>query len=1048
MIAETFNKLLKEQSRAIYLSMLIVVVAGLVGLSSLASGIYPEVTFPRVVVLVEAGDTAAQLLLPSVTRPIEETVSKIPGFRQVRTQTLRGTVEVSVMFSNDTDIELGLQQVRSRVGELRATFPPNSNLTIERLMPSVFPVLSYNLIGENIPLPQLNELAVYQIRPRLLQVPGVAQVKTQSAQSREFAVEVNPERLSALHLSLSQVATAVQQTNQVSVVGRSIQDRQQALIMGTGELFTADQLSNVVVTSRGGSPITLGQIASVHEGSNDVLTAFSGHGKPAVLLSVIKQPNANLLEIAKAVNEELPRIRAQLPAGVRIEPVYDLAQLVSASIENLRDAIAIGVLLIFVVIFGFLRDWRSTLIAAITIPVTVCITFGIMALGHQTLNLMSLGGLAVAIGLVIDDAIVMIEGIFHNIQAGLTPDAAAEKAVSELSSAVISSTVTTIVVFAPLGLLEGVVGQFFMAFCYTLTSSVVVSLILALTLTPVLCRKFLTGSQTEKQPGKTKHRARIRLPAVSDVVKQTLARPLLIIVICTGMLVSLFALAGQLARGFMPDIDEGSFVLDYYAPPGTSLADTDQIASKIEGVLAEIQEIQSWSRRTGARLAIAASETAKGDILVRLKPLTDRHRSTQQVMAATREQLDQRLPGVDIELTQILQDLINDLADSPAPIAIKIYGKEEPMLKDLSIRIAGVLKETRGVVDINAHVRPSATERTIRVNPIEAGRFGLTVSDILLQVQTALLGLNASNVREQEKLIPVRVRYTDAVRKVYSEDPSSMPIFNLQGNVLPLKAVASIELKPGTLEIRRENMARMGLVTAHLEDRDLGSAMDEVQKRISKVALPLGYYIGYGGQWASQQTAFLNLSLVLGLAVILVFLVLVVQFRSLLTPLPILVAIPLSLFGVFIGLWVTHTPLNISSFMGVILLVGLVVKNGIILLTKYEQHLQEGAAIDAALVLSVNERLRPIMMTTICTLLGLCPLALGIGSGAELQKPLAIAVIAGLSLSTVITLVVTPTLLKCIQECQLHNRNWLQKPISNDRLAVTVDERRGKHGED
>ncbi len=1015
MIAESFNKFLKQQSRAIYLSLAIAVVAGLLGLNSLASGIYPEVTFPRVVVLVESGDSAAQLLLPSVTRPIEESVSKIPGFRQVRTQTLRGTVEVSVMFSNDTDIELALQQVRGRVGELRATFPPNSNLTIERLMPSVFPVLSYNLIADNIPLPQLNELAVYQIRPRLLQVPGVAQVKTQSAESREFSVEVNPESLSALHLSLSQVVAAVQLTNQVSVVGRSAQDRQQALIMGTGELFTADQLKNIVVTSRGGTPITLGQIGTVRNGTNDLLTAFSGSGKRAVLISVIKQPTGNLLEIAKAVNKEIPLIRRQLPAGVKIEPVYDLAQLVSASIDNLRDAIGIGILLIFVVIFAFLRDWRSTLIAAITIPVTACITFGIMAIGRQTLNLMSLGGLAVAVGLIIDDAIVMIEGIFHNMQTGLDPDAATQKAVNELSAAVISSTITTIVVFAPLGLLEGVVGQFFMAFCFTLTTSVVVSLLLALTLTPVMCRKFLIAPPLAAHAVQEEAQISSPIHSLNKVVRQSLSKPRIIVVACLIMLASLFPIAGQLERGFMPDIDEGSFVLDYYAPPGTSLTDTDQIASKIEDVVKEIPEVQSWSRRTGARLAIANSETSKGDILIRLRPLSQRHRSTQEVMSAVREKLDQRMPGIDIELTQILQDLINDLADSPAPVAIKIYGNDESILKSLSTEVGAALKDIRGVVDINTHVRPSATERTIRVDPIAAGRFGLTVSDILLQIQTALLGQNATNVREQEKLIPVRVRYTDSIRAQYSESPDSMPIFNTAGSALPLKALASIDLKSGTLEIRRENLARMGLVTAHLEGRDLGSAMDEVQARMSKLKMPPDYYIAYGGQWASQQTAFLNLSLVLSLAVLLVYLVLVIQFHSLLTPVPILVAIPLSLFGVFGGLWITRTPLNISSFMGVILLVGLVVKNGIILLTKAEQHQKEGSETKDALLLAVKERLRPIMMTTICTLLGLFPLAFGIGSGAELQKPLAIAVIGGLSLSTMITLVVSPTLFKLTQ---------------------------------
>jgi CzcA family heavy metal efflux pump len=1011
-----FNRFLLTQSRAIYLSLIIAVIGGLVALCSLASGIYPEVVFPRVIVLVEAGDSAAQLLLPTVTRPIEESVSKIPGFRQVRSQTLRGNVEVSVIFSNDTDIELALQQVRGRIGELRNAFPANSVVTIERLMPSVFPVLSYNLIADNLPLERLNELAVYNIRPRLLQVPGIAQVKTQSACSREFAVEVDPARLSMLHLSLSQVASAIQSTNQVAVVGRNVQDRQQSLIMATGELFSVDQLKNVVVTARGGTPITLGQIAKVSEGTNDITTAFSGSGKKAVLISLIKQPMGNLLEIAKEVDRALPKIQGQLPAGVKIEPVYDLAQLVATSIDNLRDSICIGIALIFLVIFAFLRDWRSTFIAALTIPVTVSITFGLMFLGHQTLNLMSLGGLAVAIGLIIDDAIVMIEGIFHNIQKGQAADVATQNAVSELSSAVVSSTITTIVVFAPLGLLEGVVGQFFVAFCFTLTASVLVSLVLALTLTPILCRKFLkTKHQDGQGTAKQDEDSSIWQHSLESLIRLLLSKPAPILAISLCILVFLPIISGQLGRGFMPDIDEGSFVLDYFAPPGTSLADTDQIALSIENVLATTPDIQSWSRRTGSQVGLAASETSMGDILVRLKPRGSRKMSTQEVMSAIRNRLDQQLPGIDIELIQILQDFINDLADSPAPIAIKIYGDDPAVLKHLSIEIGSRIKDIRGIVDVNSRVRPSATESTIRINPVEAGRFGLTGSEVLQQVQTALLGQTCTYVRDQEKLIAVRVRYSDTLRKHYSEEPGSLPIFNNAGTVLPLHAIASVELKPGTLEIRRENLASMALVTARLDGRDLGSAMEEVMSRLQKISLPSGYYFNYGGQWASQQTAFLNLSLVLALAVLLVYLVLVIQFHSLLSPLPVLAAVPLSLFGVFLGLWVCRVPLNISSFMGIILLVGLVVKNGIIVLTKAEQHQAAGVELEDSLVMAVKDRLRPILMTTTCTLLGLLPLALGLGSGAELQKPLAIAVISGLSLSTLITLVITPTLFKLLQ---------------------------------
>ncbi len=1032
MMGEAFNRLLNQQSRAVYLGTLILVIAGMLALFSLASGIYPEVTFPRVIVLVEAGDVAAQNLLPSVTRPIEESVSKIPGFKQVRTQTLRGMVETSVEFSNQTDIELALQQVRGRVGELRPGFPPNSNVTIERLMPSVFPVLSYNLTASNLSIPVLTEQAMYQIRPRLLQIPGVAQVKIQSAQSREIAVEVDPERLASLQLSLSQVAQAVQQTNQVTVIGRSERAHQQALILGTGELFQPDDFKKIVVATRGGAPITLGEIAAIHEGSNDIVTAFNGNGRPAVLISILKQPNGNLIEITDAVNRVLPKIMRQLPKGANIQPVYNLANLVSASIENLRDSILIGIVLIIVIIYLFLRDWRSTLIASATIPVTMAITFGLMYLGHQTLNLMSLGGLAVAVGLVIDDAIVMIEGVFHNLQLGLLPRTAANKAVTELAEPVISSTITTIVVFAPLGLLEGVVGQFFTALSYTLTASVLISLVLALTVTPILCQQFLKVLEKKsphphpQNPSSSALLSQLPQFDFQKLVGKSLHRSRLALGVSALMILLLFPLSGFLEKGFMPEIDEGSFVLDYYAPPGTSLSDTDHIANRIEQILLQTPEVMNFSRRTGARLALAASETSRGDILVRLKPLGQRHRSTPQVMQEVRQALETQLPGVDIELTQILQDLINDLADSPAPIAVKIFGSDPLVLQRLADQVGDILKNTKGVVDINRHTRPSATEETVRVNPSAASRFGLQVSDVLNQSQTALLGTIVTSVREQEKLIPVRVRYLDTMRQGYNENLATLPIFNLTGAMVPLGALAQIESKPGQLEIRRENLARLGLVTGRLDNRNLGSVMKDIQAQIAKLDLPTGYYIAYGGQWASQQTAFTNLSLVLGLAILLVYLVLVVQFRSLLTPLPILIAVPLSLVGVFLGLILFRVPLNISSFMGIILLVGLVVKNGIILLTYAQARLAEGQSLETALQEAVQLRLRPILMTTLCTLLGLLPLALGLGAGSELQKPLAIAVISGLSVSTFITLLVTPTLFLGVERLKTSRKSKMQ----------------------
>ncbi len=1012
---DSLYKFISQQSRGIYLSVLILSLAGIIALFALPSGIYPEVVFPRVVVIVEAGDVAAKTLLPSVTRPIEESVSKIPGFKQVRTKTLRGAVEVSVEFSTQTDMKQALQEVRSRVGELKANFPNNPTITIERLMPSVFPVLSYNLTASNLSITDLNDLAIYQIRPRLLKVPGVAQVKIESSKTREIAIEVSPEKLALYRLTLNQIIAAIQSTNQVTVVGRSNNFHQQTLILGTGELFQPDDFKKIVVAINGGVPVTLQDVANIHLGSNDVVNAFNGNGRPAVLISILKQADGNLINISKDVNNELPKILKQVPLGVQIQPVYNLADLVSSSIDNLRDAILIGILLIIIIIFLFLRDWSTTLIAASTIPITMAITFAFMFIGQQTLNLMSLGGLAIAVGLVIDDGIVIIEGISHNLQLGLKPPAAIKKAITELTMPIISSTLTTIVVFAPLGLLEGVVGQFFTALSFTLSSSVIVSLFIALTLTPTMCRDFLRIKKKEgvsHKPFATK----IRNFDLIKLLQKLLATPRIVITASIAVLVLLFPLSQMLEKEFMPVIDEGSFVLDYFAPAGTSLEDTDKIARKIETILTNIPEVMNFSRRTGAQMGLAATETSRGDILVRLVPLNKRRHSTMQVMQIVRKKLDQELPGIDMELMQILQDFIGDMADSPAPIAVKIFGDDSETLKNLSIQVGNILKSVNGVVDIHRNTRPSATEDTVQVNPVLASKFGLSVSDVLNQIKTTMLGTIVTSVREQEKLIPVRVRVSDSARLYFSEHLESLPISNIIGDTLPLAALATVELKSGNLEIRRENMSRLGFVTARLENRGLASAMKEIQAKIAKLKLPRSYYISYGGQWATQQAAFVNLFLVLGLAVLLVYLILVFQFRSLLTPIPILIAIPLSLFGVVIGLLVTHTALNISSFMGIILLVGLVVKNGIILLTYSQQAIKEGLTLDVALIEAVRLRLRPILMTTICTLLGLLPLALGIGAGSELQKPLAIAVISGLSFSTLVTLLVTPSLLLLIDK--------------------------------
>ncbi|MEA2562233.1 MAG: hypothetical protein QOH06_3737 [Acidobacteriota bacterium] len=990
----------ERQGRAIVLITLLLAGAGTVVLSSLPSDIYPPLQFPRLLVIARSGSLPAQAMMTSVTRPLEQAAMEVPGVRRVRSRTFRGATEISAQFAPKTDMALALQELQNRVAEVRQDLPADTELAVERLTVSAFPMLSLNLTG-GLPTPDLNDYAFYVVRPAMSRVPGVGRVEVSATDTREIQVAVDPARLLAAGLTVDDVVTALRASNRLAPVGRYAAGGMEHLVLASGLWGSAGEIARTPVAVRNGATVRVADVAAVFPGAPDRTTLVTGNGRDAAVVSVSQQPGASILDVKAGIEDTLHELTRTLPSGLRLSKVYDLAELVATAIANVRDAILIGGALAVLVLLLFLRDWRVTLIASITLPLTVLSTFLFMKLFGESINLMSMGGLAVAIGLVIDDAVVMVENIHRRLRSG-RGEAAIEEATEELIAPVVGSTLTTVVVLAPLGFLSGVVGQFFRALSLTLSVSVLISLVLSLTLIPLLSRfAYRHGEHARDERPDRVERFYVR------VLGASLARPRLALVAAIVLAVLGYLLYRGMPSGFLPPMDEGGFVLDYQTPPGTALPETDRQVRKIEAILAKTPEVAAFSRRTGAELGLFATQPNTGDILVRLKPRSDRDRSSEEVIAGLRPKLAEAVPGMDLEFVQLLQDMIGDLEGAAEPLEVKIFGDDAATLTALAEKVQAEVEGVQGVVDV-VGPQQGAPETTWRIDPEAAGRAGLTIEQVQTQLAEAWLGETATDLQLGDRSIPVRVRYRDRDRF----DPERLARLTLKtpdGRLVPLSAVARAEVATGDGELTRENLRQVALVTGRLEGRDLGSAARDVERRLRKLKLPVGYSAEVGGQYETQRQAFRELMMVFGTAAALVLLVLVIEFRALTPALILLLASPLSFGGAFLLLRLAGSELDVSSAMGLILLVGLAVKNGIVMLDYAHRLHKEGGAFIDAVAHAARVRLRPILMTTLCTLFGLLPLALGLGAGAELQKPLALAVIGGLGFSTLVTLFAVPS---------------------------------------
>jgi multidrug efflux pump subunit AcrB len=791
----------------------------------------------------------------------------------------------------------------------------------------------------------------------------------------------------------------------------------QYLIVSAGEAHSLDDVANVVV----GHGVRVRDIATVTSGTEDHVRIIAGDGKPAALLNITRQPGGNTVAIADSIAAIARNLRAALPPGVRIKAVYDQAALVRDAVKSVRDAMMIGAVLAVIVLLLFLRHARITAISASSIPLTMAITVFVMSLVGQTFNLMTLGAMAISIGLVIDDAVVITENIVRHLHLTPDRDVAIREAVQEIIWPVTTSTITTVVVFLPLGLLTGVEGQFFRALSITLTISVLVSLVLALSIIPLLSEQFLTAADAQPEPGRgILTRLGRWIDRTSDRYERSLgailhhARPMTMVAL---VLVGAGVLAYKFVEtGFLPEMDEGAFVLDYTTPGGTALAETDRQLHIVEKILASTPEVTGTSRRTGAELGLFATEQNTGDIVARLKPQGQRDRSIFDVIDEVRTKIERSVPRMRIEFVQILSDIINDLAGNASPVEIRLFGQDLAQLEGYGTKLGEKLEPVEGLEDLFNGVSEPSAELSMEIAGAEANRVGLTPDQVSAEVSGALLGVTAGEVRLDDRSVSVRVRAPDSVR-FSPRLLGSLPIYSpTTQSTVPLASLATFTPGEARGELRRENQQQLIVMTADLSDRSLGAVMGDVRKVLADNPPPAGVRVELGGQYASQRQAFRALLLVLGLAAASVIGVMVLQFQSFVEPLVILLAAPLSFVGALLLLLITGTALNVSSFMGLILLVGLIVKNGIILLDFTRHRMRaDGLALEQAIREAARIRLRPILMTTLCTLFGLLPLALGLGAGSELQRPLALAVIGGLALSTPITLYVVPTLLVAIR---------------------------------
>ncbi len=993
--------------RSILFLLAVLALGGIASALNLPVALFPQVPFPRVEVNLEAGDRPGERMAIEVTWPIEEAVRAVPGVRNIRSTTSRGAADVSINFDWETNMPAAMLQVESAVSRVMAELPAGTKFDVRLMDPTVFPVLGYSLTSDTRSLIDLRDIAQYQLRPVLTTITGVAKTEVLGGEVEEYRVEADPAKLHSYAMTLEDVGKALSAANVLTAVGRLEDHNKLYLLISNTGFKDLDQIAATVLRTEAGSVVRLSDVASVRRDAEPQWTRVTADGHDAVLIDVYQQPGGNTVQIARDIKARLAELEGRLPKDVKVANWYDQSELIVLSAESVRDAVLIGVVLSVLILLVFLRNLKITLIAAIVVPSVLAVTILILYVLHMSFNIMTLGGMAAAVGLIIDDAIVMIEHLIRRLRGGAgEPLARLKDAASEFTGPLTGSSASTIIIFAPLAFLSGVTGAFFKALSLTMAASLVVSYLVAWLAVPLLATHLLGEKDTrQKEAGFI---ASLLHRGYAGLMRGLLPHPWLVVLIIAPLVAAGWFAYTHTGSGFMPKMDEGGFVLDYLAPPGTSLAETDRLLRKVEAILRETPEVETYSRRTGLQLGGMVTESYEGDFFIRLKPYP--RRGIEDVMEDVRLRIEQSIPGLEIELVLLMEDLIGDLTAVPQPIEIELFSDDGALLSALAPKVAKAIEGVPGVVDVNDGLMVAGDALDITVDREKAALEGVDPETITTMLEDHLSGQVTTEVQRGPKMVGVRV-WTPRADRATEPALADVLLPAPDGHLFPLSRVAAVTPIIGQPQIKHDDLRRMVAVTGRITGRDLGSTIRDIKQTLARPGLlPSGISYSLGGLYAQQQAAFRGLVGVLVAAVLLVFLLLVFLYEQFRVAVAMLLTTLLATTAVFLGLWLTGTELNITSLMGLTMIVGIVTEVGIFYYSEY-QELSDEPDPAARLIRAGVNRMRPIAMTTVAAILALMPLALGVGQGAAMQQPLAIAIIAGLTVQLPLALVVLPALL-------------------------------------
>jgi len=1004
------NKFFISHKNPLAVLLALIIAGGIFVYGKLQTSLFPEITFPKIKIIADAGLQPVDKMMVSVTKPLEAAIKQIPDLETIRSTTSRGSCEISAFMTWNSDIDVNQQHIESKISEIRNTLPPDVNITVAKMNPSILPVMGYSVESNRRSPIELKQLAIYTIKPFLSQVEGISEIRITGGRTKEYWLQLNVQKMSTFSITPDLINTVLAQTNFIKSNGFLSDYRYLYLTITDATVHNKDELENIVIKNDGKRIVTLKDIATIAVKEGVEFIKINANGKDGLLIAVVKQPNSNLVDLSKAMKAKIEQLKKILPKDVLVKPYYVQADFVNDSVKSVTDSLWIGLALAIIVAIIFLRSVKASATILITIPVTIFLTLIVLyAIGYN-FNIMTLGAIAAAIGLIIDDAIVVVEQIHrtHEENPEEPSPVLVQKAIRYLFPAMVGSSLSTIVIFIPFLLMTGVAGSYFSVMTNTMIITLVSSFFVTWIGLPViyllLSKKHRTKKQQKEKPQSVKKQRWVSF---------FILNPIISLVIMAGLIISIILILPRLETGFLPEMDEGSIVLDYTTPPGTSLEETDKILREAEKIIVSVPEVEAYSRRTGTEMGFFITEPNSGDYLIQLKK--DRDKTTDDVIEELRQKIESTQPALRIDFGQVIGDMLGDLMASIQPVEIKIFGTDQKKLQELSRQTSEIITDIAGIADPFDGIVIAGPSISVLPNYSKLAQYGITPADLQYQLQTSLEGNVVGNLFEKEQYSVIRLVYPGS-RKLSITDINNQQIFLPNGRLIPIHELATVIINSGDAEIQRSNLQSMGVVTADLANRDLGSVMKDVQKKISsELTLPPGYYIEYGGAYAEQQKSFKELLMILIAASLLVFSVILFLFQKIKVALLILLIAVLGISGSYLALWLTNTPLNVGSYTGLIMIVGIIGENSIFTFLQFKESLHE-KSVDESIIYAISTRLRPKLMTALGAIIALMPLALGIGTGAQLHQPLAIAVIGGFIIALPLLLIVLPSMLRLISK--------------------------------